>query len=94
MAGVKKVKAREEFIAFAERQFGAKFSTLNRIQQSRALVYFYIRQIHNTLKTDISDDDIELAIVDGGNTQTRKPALLRLTKTANELTRISFIEIG
>ena len=66
-ASIKKVKAREEFIRFAEAETERKFQNLSTIQQSHELTRFYIKEIHNRTKTEISDDELDLAIVDGSN---------------------------
>lgn len=63
----KKVKAREELIRFAERETGTSFHNLKAIQQSHLLTKFYVKEIHNRTKTEISDEDLALAIVDGKN---------------------------
>lgn len=62
--GVKKLKARDEFVAFAEELLQTKFGKQNSVQQSHALAQFYIKQIHNKLRGEISDDDLQLALVD------------------------------
>jgi hypothetical protein len=64
---IKKLKARDEFIAFAESETKEKFGKLNAIQQSHALTRFYVKEIHNRLRAEISDDDLELAVVDSAN---------------------------
>jgi hypothetical protein len=63
----KKVKARDEFMHFAENLTGQKFGSLNAIQQSFALTQFYIKEIRNRLRSEISDEDLQFAIVDGSN---------------------------
>ena len=63
----KKLKARDEFMAFAERELGEKFGKLSAVQQSHALTRFYIKEIHNRLRSEIADEDLELAIVDSSN---------------------------
>jgi AIPR protein len=64
---IKKTKARDELIRFAEDETQQKFHKLSGIQQSHELTRFYIKEIHNRIKTEVSDDDLELAIVDGGS---------------------------
>ena len=44
-----------------------KFGKLNSVQQSHALAQFYIKQIHNKLKSEISDEDLQFALVDSSN---------------------------
>ncbi|OQW59172.1 MAG: hypothetical protein A4S14_04020 [Proteobacteria bacterium SG_bin9] len=63
----KKIKARDEFVAFSEHELGQKFGSLNAVQQSHALTRFYVKEIHNRLRSEISDDDLDLAIVDSAN---------------------------
>jgi hypothetical protein len=62
---MKKVKARDELIRFAEEDTQQKFQNLSSVQQSHELTRFYVKQIHNRTKTEISDDELDLAIVDG-----------------------------
>jgi hypothetical protein len=62
--GVKKLKARDEFVAFAEELLQTKFGKQTSVQQSHALAQFYIKQIHNKLRSEISDDDLQFALVD------------------------------
>jgi hypothetical protein len=64
---VKKAKARDELIRFAEEETQQKFHKLSSLQQSHELTRFYVKEIHNRIKTEISDDDLESAIVDGGS---------------------------
>jgi len=64
---IKKTKARDELIRFAEEEAQQKFHKLSGVQQSHELTRFYVKEIHNRIKTEISDDDLELAIVDGGS---------------------------
>jgi hypothetical protein len=64
---IKKTKARDELISFAEEETQQKFHKLSAVQQSHELTRFYIKEIHNKTKTEISDDDLELAIVDGAS---------------------------
>ena len=61
----KKVKARDEFVSFTEKTLHTKLSLLNKKQQSLALTQFYLREIHNKLRPEISDEDIDLGLVDG-----------------------------
>ncbi len=65
--GTKKLKARDEFVRFAEAFLHQKMGKLTTVQQSYALTHFYIKEIHNRLKSEISDDDLELAVVDASN---------------------------
>ena len=65
-ASSKKLKARDEFIHFAENLTKGKFGKLNAVQQSFAFTHFYIKEIRNRIRAEISDEDLELAIVDGG----------------------------
>jgi hypothetical protein len=64
---VKKIKARDEFVSFAEELLEIKFGKQNSVQQSHALATFYIKEIHNKLRSEISDDDLQLALVDSSN---------------------------
>lgn len=61
----KKLKARDEFVHFPENLTKHKFGSLNDVQQSFALTHFYIKEIRNRVRTEILDEDLELAIVDG-----------------------------
>lgn len=63
----KKIKARDELIRFAEKETGASFHNLKATQQSQLLTKFYIKEVHNRTKTEISDEDLALAVVDGKN---------------------------
>jgi hypothetical protein len=64
-SGTKKLKARDEFVRFTEHYLKERFAKLNPVQQSFALTQFYIKEIHNRIRSEISDEDLELAIVDG-----------------------------
>lgn len=61
----KKSKARDALIQFAEKETDVNFHSLKTHQQSIELTRFYIKEIHNRTRTDISDEDLALAIVDG-----------------------------
>jgi hypothetical protein len=63
----KTLKARDEFVHFAERFLDEKFVKLNAVQQSVALTHFYIKEIQNRVGSEISDEDLELDIVDAAN---------------------------
>jgi Integrase core domain/AIPR protein len=63
----KKIKARDEFMHFAANLTDQKFGNLNAVQQSYALTQFYIREIRNRLRSEIADEDLQFAIVDGSN---------------------------
>jgi hypothetical protein len=65
MKADKKLKARDEFVHFAENLSKEKFGKLNAVQQSFALTQFYIKEIRNRIRAEISDEDLEVAIVDG-----------------------------
>jgi hypothetical protein len=65
--GIRKLRAREEFAHFAEDLLQLKFGKQNSVQQSFALTHFYIKEIHNKLRTEIPDDDLQVAIVDASN---------------------------
>ena len=68
MTGIsKKLKARDAFVHFAEELTKQKVQNLNQVQQSFALTRFYISEIRNCLRAEISDEDLDLAIVDGSN---------------------------
>ena len=64
-ANTKKLKARDEFTHFAENLTKEKFGNLNAVQQSFALTHFYIKEIRNRLRVELTDEDLEFAIVDG-----------------------------
>ncbi|WP_298255605.1 AIPR family protein [Bradyrhizobium sp.] len=66
-AETKKLKARDEFVRFTEGFLKEKFGKLNAVQQSYALTNFYISEIHNRVRSEISGEDLELAHVDGAN---------------------------
>jgi len=62
------LKARDELMRiYASSHSGRGFHDLNASKQSIAAVRFYIDQIHNPLKTNISEEDVDAAIVDGSN---------------------------
>lgn len=61
----RKVKARDELVRFAEKETEQKFHNLSGIQQSHELTRFYIKEIYNRTRTEISDEDLALALVDG-----------------------------
>src|SRR5437868_2036575 len=63
----KKIKARDEFVHFAENMTSQKFANLNAVQQSFTLTQFYIKEMRNRLRPEISDEDLQFAIVDGSN---------------------------
>ena len=63
----KKLKARDEFIHFAESFLGEKFGKLNSVQQSFAMTHFYVKEIQNRVGSQIYDEDLELDIVDAAN---------------------------
>jgi hypothetical protein len=66
--GTLKLKARDELTRiFESDRPGTRFQDLNQKQQSIAAVRFYVDQIHNPLKTNISEEDADLAVVDGSN---------------------------
>jgi AIPR protein len=63
-----KLKAREELIRLysADDSF-SNFNSLNDKQKSVQLTRFYIDEIHNKQKTEISEDEIDQGLVDGAN---------------------------
>ena len=63
----KKIKARDEYVNFIEKESKAKLGSLSKRQQSLGFVRFYVKQIHNKLRSEISDEDLELGLVDGAN---------------------------
>ncbi len=63
--GNKKLKARDEFVHFAEDLTKETLGNLNAVQQSFALTHFYIKEIRNRVRVEMTDEDLELAIVDG-----------------------------
>ena len=67
MAELKKIRAREEFARFAEQLLGEKLGRLNAVQQSYAFTRFYVSEIHNRVRSEIAEEDLELAIVDASN---------------------------
>lgn len=62
-----KIKARDELIRVTEDEIGQKFSSLSQNQQSISATKFYVREIHNPLRNNISEDDIIDSVVDGKN---------------------------
>jgi AIPR protein len=66
-AGTLKLTAREELIRLYNAHNNPKFTQINSKQQSIAAARFYIDQIHNPVKSSISDDDLDEGIVDGSN---------------------------
>ena len=60
-----KIKARDELIRLAEKDTGTAFRNLNAKQQSIQATKFYIREIHNPTRFQISEDDLEEGLVDG-----------------------------
>lgn len=62
-----KMKSRDELVRLTEADLGVGFGTLNSRQQSIAVAKFYVREIHNLVRSYISDDDLLDAIVDGNN---------------------------
>ena len=62
---VKKVKARDRFVAFAEEHYGQPFEKVSSTKVSIALARFYVQEIYNRTQSEISDDDLDFAIVDG-----------------------------
>jgi hypothetical protein len=61
----KKVKAREVFQEYAEKQTGLPFGNIDAKSRTFYLTKFYIERIHNILKTEISEDDFEESVTDG-----------------------------
>ena len=60
--GIKKLRARDEFVHFAEELLQLKLGKQNAVQQSFALTHFYIKEIHNKLRTEISDEDLQFGL--------------------------------
>jgi hypothetical protein len=60
-SGTKKLKARDEFVRFTEHYLKERFAKLNPVQQSFALTQFYIKEIHNRIRSEISDEDLEFS---------------------------------
>lgn len=67
MPELKKIRAREEFARFAEQLLGEKLGRLNAVQQSYAFTRFYVSEIHNRVRSEIPEEELELAIVDASN---------------------------
>ncbi|OAI44320.1 hypothetical protein AYO42_00815 [Rhizomicrobium sp. SCGC AG-212-E05] len=62
-----KIRAREELIRLTANDLRQDFGTLNEKQQSIATAKFYIREIHNALRTQIAEEELLEGIVDGAN---------------------------
>ncbi len=61
----KKIKARDEFRYFAEQYYSLDFEKIAAPKLSIALARFYVQEIYNRTQSEISDDDLDSAIVDG-----------------------------
>ncbi len=62
----KKLKVRDAFQDFVQVERGVGLDKLgDEVRQSQALAHFYIREIHNGLRSPISDEDFNAGYVDG-----------------------------
>ena len=62
-----KKKLRERIKDFSKSEFNSDFDSLKHDQRSDVLLKFYIKEIHNKFKTEITADEIEIGLVDGKN---------------------------
>jgi len=62
-----KKKLRERIKDFSKSEFNSDFDSLKHDQRSDVLLKFYIKEIHNKFKTEITSDEIEIGLVDGKN---------------------------
>jgi len=63
----KKRRSRDDLKHFAHSVYKSSWEHLSAPQQSIALTRFYIQEIYNQFNSEISEDDIELGVVDGAN---------------------------
>lgn len=61
----KKIKLRDRIKDFSRSEFNSDFDKLQNDQRSDVLLHFYIKEIHNKTKTEISQEQIEFGNVDG-----------------------------
>jgi len=61
----KKIKLRDRIKDFSKSEFNSDFDKLQNDQRSDVLLHFYIKEIHNKTKTEISQEQIEFGNVDG-----------------------------
>jgi len=61
----KKIKARDFFIPYAEQYYDQPIEKIPQAKQSIAAARFYVQEIYNRTQSEISDEDIDLSIVDG-----------------------------
>jgi hypothetical protein len=61
----RKIKAREKIKEYSLEEFNSDFDGLSSVAKSDVLLKFYITQIHNKLKTEISQDQFDFGNVDG-----------------------------
>src|SRR5262245_4203742 len=67
-ADAKKPKVRDAFQDFVRVERGVGLDKLgDEVRQTQALAQFYIREIHNGLRSPISDEDFNAGYVDGAN---------------------------
>ena len=60
----KKAKSREAYREYAERALGISVESAIDKQRSKMLVNFYIQEIHNALRNEIDEDEVEEGLVD------------------------------
>ena len=60
-------KIRGRIKDFSKTEFNSDFDSLRPDQRSDVLLKFYIKEIHNKFKTEITTDEIEMGHVDGKN---------------------------
>ena len=60
----RKIKAREKIKEYSLEEFNSDFDGLSSAAKSDVLLKFYITQIHNKLRTEISEDQFDFGIVD------------------------------
>jgi hypothetical protein len=61
----RKIKAREKIKEYSLEEFNSDFDGLSSAAKSDVLLKFYITQIHNKLRTEISEDQFDFGNVDG-----------------------------
>ena len=67
MKPAQKQHVRGAFRDFAKNLFAKPFGELTTREQGTALTKFYIAEIHNRTTTEIDEDDLEEALIDGAN---------------------------
>src|SRR6266581_8620306 len=67
MKSMQKEHFRAAFRDFAKNLFGKPFGQLTTRELGTALTKFYVSEIHNRMTTEIDEDDLEEALIDGPN---------------------------